>query len=464
MKLKEVDFPYININFEFQEKVIMIQAEPFKKFSEIKQKAINKFMDIPMNVHCYYLGQDLHKKEEEKIGSIFNHKKQVTVILRLPKLKLRPSGLSSEISRNKYHENLDMKKHFSFLNSQFISFKNNINNSYNIKLMNNQDLEKKNNEISYFNKRLNKTKEINLIKSSSMPNLNLKKANNNTTISNRIINKVKYNLNNFDSLSLCEIHKLRVNEFCRACRQFICHKCRLTQEHNKHLTIRLNYKNLEESIKLYIMLVMTDEQRNLERIKNNALSDGDEIIDEKKLYQKKDSFEEKCNVIINNYNLLMKNIEKELKSEKKSYKMLVISTYNDIAQKINKQISKIINNLDEELSNRSRNLTKDELKYYFDEISKKEETLEMLGERTVKYLLSFEINRKIETALDKIENTLDEIINENNIFNLENKYSKEIMKINVVQNNKEENEFGGKKINKGILKRGQRRNGLIFGD
>jgi hypothetical protein len=448
----------------------MIQAEPYKTFFEIKQKAINRFMELPNNIHFYYLGQDLNKKEQEKIGTIFNHKEQVTVILRLPKLKLKPSGLSSEIKRNKFSINQEMKNHFSFLNSQNFSVNNKIRNKrniYNLKFMKSQDFEKKNNEMFYFNKRLNNNNKIGLIKSSSMPNISLKNSNNNIqTKSNRIIKKIKLNVDNNNGLSFCEIHKYRVNEYCRACKKFICPECRLTQEHNKHLTISLNFKNLEDSIKLYILLVITNEKRDLDIIKKNALSDGDEIMDEKSLKQKKNSIEEKCNKLIDNYHLIMKMIEKKLELDKKSVKIMIINTYNDIAQKINKQISEIINKLEEEIKIRKDNLSKDELKYYFDEIAKKEETLEMIGDRTIKYLLTFEINRKIETTLDKIENTLDEMINEDNIFNLENRFSKEIMNINVVQINKEDNNNNNnkeRKINKGILKRGQRRNALIFG-
>ena len=110
---------------------------------------------------------------------------------------------------------------------------------------------------------------------------------------------------------------------------------------------------------------------------------------------------------------------------------------------------------------RGKNLSITELKYYFDEIAKKEDTLNFIGDTTVKYLLTWEINRKIENTLDKIENTLDEIINEENLFNLEHKYNKEIMKYNI--NQKNENNHNNKKKTKGILRsKGKRRYGLIF--
>lgn len=460
MKLKEQDFKYIKINFEFQDKIVMILAEPYKTFSEIKQKALNKFMEVSNNIHFYYLGIDLCKNEEEKIGTIFNHKEQVTILLRLPKLKLK-SNYKGDISST------ETKKKLTLLNSQFIPL-NNIKNLYNLKVIKNPDSDKKNNIVSSFDSR--KKKRFKLINSSSMPNLYSRKSNinqiYNTNRTKSIYNNIEFNLNSFNNnLSFCEAHKYRVSEYCRTCKTFICHECRLTQMHKNHLTIKLNFNNLEESIKLYIMMVITNEKRNLEIINKNALSDGDSIIDKETLNKKKDSVNDECDKIIKNYNSLIKKIENKISKDTKNYKTIVINTFNDIALKISKQINEILNKLDDDMSKRGKKLSVDELHYFFNEISKKEETLDLIGDRTIKYLISWEINKKIEKTFDKIENTLDEIINEENIFNLEHKYNKEIMKINVIQNNKQEYNNIDKKINKGILKRGgQRRNGLIFGD
>lgn len=460
MKLKEQDFKYIKINFEFQDKIVMILAEPYKTFSEIKQKALNKFMEVSNNIHFYYLGIDLCKNEEEKIGTIFNHKEQVTILLRLPKLKLK-SNYKGDISST------ETKKKLTLLNSQFIPL-NNIKNLYNLKVIKNPDSDKKNNIVSSFDSR--KKKRFKLINSSSMPNLYSRKSNinlkYNTNRTKSIYNNIEFNLNCFNNnLSFCEAHKYRVSEYCRTCKTFICHECRLTQMHKNHLTIKLNFNNLEESIKLYIMMVITNEKRNREIINKNAFSDGDSIIDKETLNKKKDSVNDECDKIIKNYNSLIKKIENKISKDTKNYKTIVINTFNDIALKISKQINEILNKLDDDMSKKGKKLSVDELHYFFSEISKKEETLDLIGDRTIKYLISWEINKKIEKTFDKIENTLDEIINEENIFNLDHKYNKEIMKINVIQNNKQEYNNIDKKINKGILKRGgQRRNGLIFGD
>ena len=91
----------------------------------------------------------------------------------------------------------------------------------------------------------------------------------------------------------------------------------------------------------------------------------------------------------------------------------------------------------------------------------------MIRERTIKYLLTFEINNKVETTFDKIEATLDSINDKENPFNLDKKYNKELIKIlgsrtnfntNIINNE----QYNNNKPNKGILKkRDKRRNGLI---
>lgn len=334
---------------------------------------------------------------------------------------------------------------------------NNKKQLYNIEPAKSQILESKNDDYSsyYINKNQNNKT---LTKYSSMPNL--KESNIKRNIMKRRASVLDCNLNNM--ASFCEIHNYRFSEYCRTCKKFICPECRLIQDHKNHLAIKLNYNVLEETIKLYTMLVQTNEKRNLEIINRNAYSDGDEIINNEDLTKRKDSVNEKCDTIINNYNTLMTKIEKKLSLDKKNYKIIIINTFNDIALKISKQINEIINKLDNKMAKKDKKLSFDELKYFFDEIAKKEETLEFIGERTIKYLLSWEINKKVENAFDIIENTLDEILNEDKPFNLDNKYSKELLKFNPMQNSVHNFNIENK-INKNKKRsRGQRRNGLIF--
>ena len=474
MKLKLVDFKSIKITFEYQNKCIIVNAEPFKTFEEIKQKALNKYTDIPNNVNFYYMGQDLSKKEKEKIGTIFNHKEQVRITLRLPPLKIKTSNIKEELFlrdknlKKKLKDSPEPKRKMSFLNTQLFPL-NNKNNLYsNIKIIKSQDYEKKTNEKIFVNSsyHINKTSKYkSLIGSASMPNLNIKKPLKNKNINgnkskNRII--IELNWKNLENLSFCNMHKYKVTEYCRTCKKFICPECRLSEEHNDHLTIRLNFNNLEENIRLYTMLIQTNEKRNLEIINRNAFSDGDKIINSEELYQRKDFVIEKFDKIIKNYDFYMRKIEKKMSHDKKNFKTIIINTFNDIALKISKQIGDIVNKLDEIMMKKDKKLSIDEIQYFLDEIATKEETLEFIGDRTIKYLLAWEINSRVENVFDKIENTLDEIINEEKPFNLDNKYNKELLKITSNQNNESTSKTENK-INKGILRaKGERRNGLIY--
>ena len=178
MKIKEVDFKSIKITFEFQNKNFTIQAQPFKTFKEIKNKVLNKFIDIPFNIHFYYKGKDLSKGENEKIGTIFNNKEQVKIILRLPTIKLKANGMKNEsflkgINKNKLLDSPEQNSEHSLLNTQFIPIKSR-NKIFNLKLLKKPYFDNKINDKNPF-KLINKiSKKIILEGSSSIPNLNSK--------------------------------------------------------------------------------------------------------------------------------------------------------------------------------------------------------------------------------------------------------------------------------------------------
>ena len=433
MELKKIDFKLIKITFEFLDKSVDIEAEPYKTFKEIKDKALNKFMSIPDNIHFYYLGQDLSKNEDEKIGTIFNHKEKATISLRLPRLKLKTIILKNNLSidniKNKISESVEQKKDISFSNSSF----NPMNNKkllLNLRSTKSKFFNGKNSHI--FSR--NKSK---ITSSYSMPHLNIDKSfndKNNVKIKNNRYN-IKLDIHNLDNISFCEKHKYRVTEYCRICKKFICPECRLKETHKNHLTIHLNLKNLEESIKLYLMLVLTNEKTRVKTINKNVLSEGDKILDNFYLNERQFAMSQKYDKLDENYKLFMKKINKKLAVDITKYRNMVINTFNDIALKINKQINEILNKLNEEKKKKkNKKMSLEDLKYYFDEIAKKEETLKFIENGTIKYLLTWEINRKIEETLDIIETTLDEIINEENPFNLEHRFCQELNKIINEQN------------------------------
>jgi hypothetical protein len=187
-----------------------------------------------------------------------------------------------------------------------------LNNSRNEKHFKNfkfQSLDKTNNDKSFINNKYRKNNnKKKLTNSLSKLNPNLKQKINNAKQKKNKSNDI---FNDLEELSYCDKHKYKVSEYCRTCKKFFCPQCRLNQVHDKHLTIKLNLNNLEESIKLYIMLIITNEQRNIDIIKKNAFSNGDIIIDEELLYKRKDSVAQQCDKMIDKYNLFMKKIEKK---------------------------------------------------------------------------------------------------------------------------------------------------------
>ena len=195
--------------------------------------------------------------------------------------------------------------------------------------------------------------------------------------------------------------------------------------------------NLEESIKLYITLLQTNEKKNVKNINDFLDEENNYLIDDDILKEKENDIMDKFDKIINYYNSFMRKIDKKIGNDKKKYRIMVINNFNDVASRISMQIDTILNKFEHEIKNKQKkNISFEELQFYLDEISKKEETLELIRERTIKYLLTFEINNKVESAFDQIESTLDMINDETNPFHLDTKYNKELSKLLNISNNK----------------------------
>ena len=432
MKLRETDFNLIKINLEYRNKIVIINAEPYKIFEEIKNKALDKFIDIfytiPNNLHFYYRGNDLINREQEKIGEIFNHKEQITILLRTPKLKLNNISNSDKGNLSINDKYIINKNSISFDNNNFLMKQTNYTNK------------KEKIKKGYFNLKLNKLNSLNryiIPKSNSMTYISNLNAENKIPSRNSILKNnfsFKLNLNDLGNFAYCDKHRFKVSDYCRTCKKFICQECIINQLHKEHLTIGLNSQNLEESIKLYIMILKTNEKKNLKRLNENQNRKDDDLIDINILTEKEKDMMVKLDKIINKYHSIMNKIEKNIGNDKKKYRVMVINNFNDVAMRISMQISTILNQFETAMKKKYSNLTLEELKYYLDEIGKKEETLELIRERTIKYLLTFEINNKVDTTFNQIESTLDLINNEENPFNLDKIYNRELLKIISVGN------------------------------
>ena len=148
----------------------------------------------------------------------------------------------------------------------------------------------------------------------------------------------------------------------------------------------------------------------------------------------------------------MKRIKKYLDKENEGKIKLLVSAYNSSSVKIHKEIYDLIENLKNKYNDKNQKEIKfNELEYYLNEINKKESTLAFFKRDIIKYHLTNEINNKIKSSFNKINSILDEIINDENPFNLDSKYYQELVKMKIIKPTKvpeEENNINKIKLKK----------------
>ena len=435
-KIKKIDFKCIEINLEFKEHIITIKVEPYRTLDYLKEKTLSKILDLPPNINYYYQGKDLSEfGSDEKIGNIFKNREKVTIKLKSPPKihNVHHHRINSLSPKNKF--NNKSYKYFdnsnNFLNNNLYRFKEikkeeknykniatidkSLRDEKLIKLFNERikNINIKNEEFNknnFFPKNKSETKLFdknnNFPHNKSETKLPMLKTNNiliNNTTKNRIfVKKIKNEKKVKEEIELlCDCERHNISEYCRNCRKFICVECKTEQKHRIHSTIRLNTHKIEENVKKYGRLVQDDIQK---------------VVDE-----------------------VMEELENILAEKEKRY-TLVINAYNDLSQKMNKQLLELLEKLNNNFIFQEKKILFNDLRSFFDEINSKEETLSFLGKDIIKYHLKNEINTKLKSSLDKIDRTLDEITEDKNPFNLSDKFYDELIKMEIIKLPKENKE------------------------
>ena len=413
--IKKINFKNIEIIFQYEEQFITIKAEPFRTLYEIKEKAIRRMICVPNNVVCFYSNIDLSNEENKKVGDLFNHKEKIT-------LKLK------------------VKDNFSYLTNTKSIYKlippnspKNIINLQNNNLINNLIIPKSKKAGKNLFKRNFVFQNSNLLKLQNTDNNNLKRNRSDGALEFLPFVTLKSN-HKANNINLCECKKYLISDYCRTCRKFICNDCKLHNEnHKKHLTFRLNMENFENNINLYGNLIQTDIT-NLIEINKHILKNKKEVIDVSELENHKEKMNTKYQEIFDNYTNIMKRIKKYLDKENEGKVKLLVSAYNSSSVKIHKEIYDLIENFKAKYNDKNqRELKFNELEYYLNEINNKENTLAFFKRDIIKYHLTNEINDKIKNSFNKINNILDEILDEENPFNLESKYYPELVKMKIAK-------------------------------
>ena len=63
----QLGFKKIRLNFEYNNQLVTLSAEPYKTIIQLKAKAMKMFFPCPKELKTYYLNQDISKHEYEKI-------------------------------------------------------------------------------------------------------------------------------------------------------------------------------------------------------------------------------------------------------------------------------------------------------------------------------------------------------------------------------------------------------------
>ena len=417
--IKKIHLYNIEMNFQYEDQFITLKVEPFKTLNEVKDKAIKKMICVPNNIKCFYSNIDLSNDENKKIGDIFNHKEKVTI--KLKNLEEPNSVLSIP------------------------KYLNNNNSSPNIKDL--LRLNKNNNKKIFIPKiksiDRNNLRNNFLSKNSSLNTLRIPKTDIHRLTRNRsegtfgILPSVRVRTNRRDyikNINVCQCGNNPVSNYCRTCQKFICNECKSNDnKHKNHLIIRIDLHNLDNNINLYGNIIQTDIKKTID-LNRNILQNKNKIIDINSFKKLKEDMKLKFQNIMLDYNNIMKKIQKYLEKEKHGKIKLLINAYNSSSVKIHKEIYDLIESMKEKYNdNNQRQIKFNELEYYLNELNNKEATLSFFKKDIIKFYLTNEINDIIKNTYNKINNILDEIINEDNPFNLDKKYYPDLVKMKIIK-------------------------------
>ena len=439
-EIKQINLKQKEINIQYKNELITIKSEPFKTLESILMKALKKMLIIPKKeLHCFYLGVDITKSIDKKIGDLFSHCEKVNIKLDSKEkdyINCYKNFSSSSIHKNNYTKlkltNLttiypyEIKKNKSLINKS----KKNCNSENKGKI-----------EFSGENKK----KLLNLLNNQkSLPLIN-----------NLINNKKKCN-NNF----LCNCKKYRIYNYCKNCQILLCNECKNNEKHKNHTMLQLNGFNYFKDIIDYGNNIQKDIINNINIHK--TMLDKINIFSFTFLSKYKVDIIEKYKKMINKYFSLISQINKCLnKKETEERKYYEIENYN-----------KLLNNIDNEIKDlrenaKNKNIDFNYLETIFNEISRKEEMLIIFNKKILKYYIINEINTKMNSTMKIIEKMIDELICSDNCFNLDSKYHDELIKMKIIETkikNKDKQErpsiiIGGHEVSKNLLSK--RRNNVL---
>ena len=441
--IKLITIKNIQITFQYLSQYVSINSELYKTLKQIKNKALNKMIGVPEYVYCSYLGVNLTKDENKKIGDIFANKEKVLIKLILPNseslinynLTKKTNILKKDFNDIKnFNTNLDSNNINSntFFSSNNTNLTNNINNfSPKYKLLPIK-FKKKQRKIKIIDKIPVVKKFVNILSAKHSKSKNNLKFSNNLFQENKSLPLFQMNQDISEGKfkkfeKLCGCKKYPISEYCRNCGKFICNECRISDKHKTHLNIHLDMFNLKKNILSYANLLQKDIMGTLELNKNIRYNSFDENINYKSY---KDEINEKYERAIEKYFQVINNINNYISKLDKERTKLQIDTCNKNSLKIKNEIDDLMLKFK---NNKNKEINLNYLEYYFREINSREEMLLFLQKDILQYHLFNEINIKMKSSLAKIDKILNKINNTKNPFNLDDKYHNEFVNMKIIR-------------------------------
>ena len=186
---------------------------------------------------------------------------------------------------------------------------------------------------------------------------------------------------------------------------------------------------------------MKKEIQNILDANNLIIKGENQIIDNEILNQQNNDIQNKYEEITDSYLEITHKIKKYLEKEELSKVKMLVGSYNSTAVKIHKEIYDLIEKLKLKYDDKDSRCVKfSEIEDYFYQINNKEDILAMFNRDIIKYHLTNKINKKIKNTFDSIISILDGLLNDEKPFDLDEQYLNELLKMNIVFNEKEDKE------------------------
>ena len=392
-ELNEINKIYnkIKVTFEYGNQKVTLNCEPYKTIGETKNKAMRKIYGANKGLHCFYLNRDLYRKENEQLGNFFPKRENITLKLMMP---IRIPGEHDDIKNEFFGEPL--------LNTNL--YTNGYNGSKN-KYINNPDKKK-------FLKDNKNDSILNSSKSYAVSSRNNKALSGFASVNNNNDDSPNYFCNN--------CNKRTLHFFCRNCQDFLCEECKKLPKHNNHLKIKIDPFNLEENIKLYIMIVQTDIEQNIHTNEEyyKQFYNNENTIDNDNYRVKLIA---KLEELANLYNNIIHKLKETYSKNNNEGIDMLINEYNLNSRIISGELNNILTDLYTNFTQSRKKMGFLQFKNYFNMINEKEKNWTSITKNIIVFKVNNDINEKVKKFYEKMEKEIDELINIKKPFCLEKK-------------------------------------------